>query len=166
MVDDKFDASDANWKFGRWQMVFAFAGTAVDNNPSYTIFSDNPTYGGDASFSEMAKNPENSNQVMTGGHTGAANLTITNSAFIGMKKLNLGHSYGVTSITRAGGCSNLYHLTFDSLGRPIKGTHDLGAGTDSHALITSNCIIVLKDANDNNVTLTIRPETGYASISF
>lgn len=162
LVDDKFDANDPNWKKGRWQMVFAFVGKAVDNNPSYTIFSDNPNYGGDASSGEMARNPQNINQVMTGGHTGAANLTVTSSDFIGMKKMNLGYSYGVSSISRTGGCSNLYHLTFDELGRPIKGTHT--STTNTHTFITSDCNLTLSDGI-NNLTITIRPETGYASIT-
>jgi len=162
LIDDKFDATDLNWNKGRWQLVFAFAGTAVDNKPSYTIFSDGPTYGGDASSGEMAKNPENVNQVMTGGHTGNVNLTVTDSGFIGMKKMNLGRSYGVTSILRTGGCPNLFHLTFDELGRPMSGTHT--TTTNTHTLITSDCNITLSDGT-NNVTITVRPETGYASIT-
>ena len=89
MVDDKYSANDANWEKGRWQMVFAFTGAAVDYNPSYTIFSDKDTgsgYGGDASSGEMAKNPQNIKQLMTGGHTGASNLTFTDDAFVGIKK--------------------------------------------------------------------------------
>jgi hypothetical protein len=40
---------------------------------------------------------------MSGGHTGATNLTVTNSGFIGMKKLNLGKSVGQTSNSCTGG---------------------------------------------------------------
>jgi len=166
MVDDKYDANETDWEKGRWQMVFAFTGAAIGfpgtPGASYTIFSDSSTYGGDASFGEIAKNPQNSDQILTGGHTGNANLTVTDDDFVGTKKLNLGLSYGIIGISRTGGCNNMFHLTFDSFGRPLTGTHT--AGTNTHQLITSDCILTLTDGQDV-ATLTIRPETGYVSIN-
>ena len=164
MVDDKHNdpVTDSDWEKGRWQMVFAFVGAAVDNHPSYTIFSDNDNgsgYGGDASSSEMAKNPQNIDQVMTGGHTGASNLTYADSSFIGVKKMNLGGSYGITGISRTGGCSNLYHLTFDHLGRPMKGTHS--PTTNTHSYISSDCNLTLTDGTQS-VSVIVTAETGYA----
>jgi len=163
LLDDKFDANDANWKFGRWQMVFTTNASGFSNNQyAYTIFSDSGSYGGDASSSEVAINPENVNQIMTGGYA-SGTMDITSPTFKGMKKLNLGLSYGVSSVALSG-CSGV-HITFDSLGRPLDGIHDAGAGTDSHALIASDCNITLSDGT-NNIVLTIKPETGYVSITF
>jgi len=166
LIDDKYgDQGSANWKYARWQIVFTANGSSYSNYEyAYTIFSDSLSYGGDASFGEIAKNPQNTDQIMTGGY-GSGTMDITSTTFKGMKKLNLGMTYGISSVLLSGGCSGL-NITFDSFGRPYDGKHDLGAGTDTHALIPTDCNIVLKDSADNNVTITIRAETGYASIDF
>ena len=161
LIDDKYDASDVQWEKGRWQIVFSTnANGFSDNQYAYTIFSDSNSYGGSASFGEVAKNPENSKQIMSGGYA-SGTMDITDPSFLGMKKLNLGLSYGVTSLN-LNGCNGV-HLTFDYLGRPLDGTHT--SSTSSHALLTSDCNITLSDGSDT-VTITIKPETGYVNITF
>ncbi|MEA2073540.1 MAG: type II secretion system protein [Campylobacterota bacterium] len=176
IVDDKYNAlridtaGDLIWFKDRWQLVFSSSSyTGGSDVWAYTIFSDrtgNAVTRGDAQESEVAKNPENSNQIMTGGYSATAALDYTNDDFKGMKKLNLGKSYGVTSIELTGGCpsSDGYRIVFDSLGRPLKGDMS-GNNTayESDNLIQTNCDITLSDGSEN-VVLRIRPETGYVCI--
>ena len=167
MVDDKYDANDLNWFRGRWQIVFGNNNGFANNKPAYTIFSDSsPAYSGDPMESEVAKNPQNSNQIMTGGYSVTAALDYNNPGFKGMKKLNLGESYGVTQISFGGGCNLGLRISFDHLGRPLTGdAHLLVVPYTAGRLITSDCNIILDDGDDN-ISITIRPETGYASITF
>jgi len=169
IVNDNYDNTDGNWTKGRTQIVFSSVGSTTsqysDNLPAYTIFADRDLgsgYGGDATLAEIAKNPSNPSQYMSGGY-GSGKLDIRSATFAGMKKMNLGKSYGVTSIKRSGGCKDMYHLMFDEFGRPMTGTHT--PTKNSHALIIKDCNITLSDGSES-VVITIRPETGYASINF
>ena len=167
LVDDKFDASDSNWYKKRWQIVFS-KGAAANYQPAYTIFSDTAgSSTGNVNATEVARNPENSSQYMTGGYSGAIALDITKSNFNGMKRLNLGMKYGVTSVVLSGGCSNS-RIAFDHLGRPLQGDQSTMTGAYSagtQRLITSDCNVTLSDGT-SSITLTIRPETGYVNTKF
>ena len=167
MVDDKFDMNDPNWYKKRWQLVFS-TGEFTGNGQAYTIFSD--TAGGstgNAQESEIARNPQNREQIMTGGYGNTAAINYNSNDFKGMKKLNIGKSYGVTSVTLsgagAGACSNS-RIVFDHLGRLIKG--DISGNTsayESDNLVRVPCDVKLKNTTES-VTLRIEPETGYVSI--
>ncbi|MBT5934159.1 prepilin-type N-terminal cleavage/methylation domain-containing protein [Sulfurimonas sp.] len=169
MVDDKYDASDADWYKGRWQLVFSNS-KFTDYVPAYTIFADRDWgsgYGGDAIENEMAKNPENSNQVMTGGYGSTAAIDYTNAGYKGMKKLNLGKSYGVLGVNLDGGCKKS-RIAFDHLGRPLQGDQSSMTGpysAGSQRLIVADCNVTLSNESDQ-VSIIIRPETGYSSITF
>jgi len=163
MIDDKYNKSDNNWYKKRWQIVF---GTNSNSAylPAYTIFSDTAGEStGDIQDSEVAKNPENPNEVMSGGTTGTVSLKYGHSSFIGMKRLNLGKTYGITSYSLLEGCSGA-RVAFDYLGRPIKG--DLSGNATPYEddnLIQINCKIKLDDES-SSITIIITPETGYAYI--
>ena len=174
LVDDKYDPTDSNWYKERWQIAFVTS-AAADGKPAYTIYADtsgNST--GDANENEIAKNPQNSNQLMTGGYSGANALDITHEDFIGMKKLNLGLSYGVDSITLSSSCAvnGSSRIYFDHLGRPIKGKLGAASGGgnaeayENDNLIQSDCNILLKDTSGDEVTIIISPETGYTRVKF
>ena len=167
MVDDKYDASDAQWYKGRWQIVFS-KNVKTNNQEAYTIISDAPRYSGDPSVSEIAKNLQNNSLLMSGGYTGTVKLDVNHNSFIGMKKLNIGMSYGIDDVSLSGGCSNS-RVSFDHLGRPFTGdqstmTGPYSAGTQR--LITRNCIITLIHIDGNDLNISIEPETGYARINF
>lgn len=176
MVDDRYNpnrtdvAGNVIWYKERWQLVFS-KGASANHQVAYTIFSD--TYGnavsrGDPNEVEIAKNPENINQRMTGGYSGANSLNITHASFVGMKKLNLGMSYGVTSVSLNGGCSAA-RISFDYLGRPITGDNNTMSGpytAPTPRLVSADCNIMIKDSNDNNITIRVTPETGYVKILF
>ena len=165
MLDDTYNRNDASWYKGRWQLVFSDS-TYSANVPAYTIFLDRDLgsgYGGDASKSEIAKNPENSLQLMTGGYGIAQAINYSHDNFEGMKKLNLGKSYGVTSVNLDGGCSDS-RIVFDYLGRPMKG--DMSGNNSAYEndnLVQTNCDVIISDGSES-ITIRIRPETGYASI--
>jgi len=170
MTDDKFDASDVNWYKKRWQIVFGSDSNANDHKVAYTIFSDtskNST--GDPNPAEIAVNPQNPNQLMCGGYSGANSLDITNAAFKGMKKLNLGMTYGITTLSLKGGCQN-NRIFFDYQGRPMQGKQSkmiwaYSLKSTYKRLIAQECKIVLSDGIET-ATIVISPETGYSEILF
>jgi len=168
MVDDKFDANNNKWFKERWQLIFS-NGAETDYQEAYSIFADTAgTSTGNVNPSEVALNPSNSNELMSGGFSGAANsLDITHNDFSGMAKLNLGRSYGITSVTFTGGCSTARRLAFDHLGRPIQGSLDSTTSayhTTSQRLVVSDCNITISNGT-NSESIIVTPETGYAYIS-
>jgi len=162
------DNGDVIWHKDRWQLVFSNSEYS-DNSEAYTIFSD--TYGtavsrGDAQESEIARNPQNSEKIMTGGYGIAQAINYNHANFKGMKEMNLGKSYGVESVTLEGGCSGA-RISFDYLGRPFRGDQSTMSGpytAGTQRLITQNCRIKLSKGSDN-LYITVAPETGYACIS-
>ena len=166
MMDDKYSLTDNQWYKGRWQIVFG-SNVGSDNKPAYTIFADKNGYSGDPSTTEIAKNPANPKQLMTGGYTGSPYLDITNSNFLGMKTLNLGKTYGVTSYELKDGCSGA-RISFDHLGRPLKGDNSTLSGpykAGTRRLIKDDCHIVLGNGS-KTITITVKPETGYVKVEF
>jgi hypothetical protein len=171
MIDDKYDSKDQNWFKKRWQIVFV-SSKAANGGPSYTIFSDtsgNST--GDANEIEIAINPMNSNQRMTGGHSGDIDLNINSKTFVGMNSLNLKYTYGITDISFSKSCSvyGSKRIYFDYVGRPMKGKLGKANGGgntqayESKNLISENCYITLIKGNEN-IILKITPETGFTCV--
>ena len=168
MMDDKY-GEGSKWYRKRWQIVFINSSKA-NNQYSYTIFSDASTTG-DPNFTEIAKNPLNSNQIMTGGSSGGeAKLGINHPDFTGMKKLNIGMSYGITDVTFSNSCKVAKRLAFDYIGRPIIGKLGAASGSGGNMkayeddnLLKANCDITLTDGTESAI-IRIAPETGYASI--
>ncbi len=155
MVDDKFDSTDSYWYKGRWQIIF------TDSKTKYSIYSDGSSgasYDGNSNIGEMAVDPSNKSKVLSPGSNGYTADSRANN------KLDLKNSYGIDTVTMTGGCSGDSRISFDHLGRPISGTID-GTTTSYVAgkLLISTCNIVLVNL-DENVTISIEPETGYAHI--
>lgn len=168
IVDDKFDSMEPNWYKTRWQISFG-SSAAADNKPAYTIYADTSGANtGDANEAEIARNPLNSDQVMTGGYSGANALDVNHADFIGMETLNLGITYKVTSVTMSSSCkvNGSSRISFDHLGRPIKGKLGAASGGGNQEayeldnLIQSNCDITLTDGAITSI-IRVAPETGY-----
>jgi hypothetical protein len=103
---------------------------------------------------------------MSGGYTGTVKLDINHNSFLGLKKMNLGLTYGITEYNLDGGCSGA-RIAFDYLGRPIKGDvssmrSSYKAGTQR--VIKSDCKIILTDDKEDNITIIVKAETGYIYI--
>ena len=173
MIDDKYDSNDDKWYKGRWQIVFGNTNVYADSKPAYTIFSDSlssisNTYSGDPKESEIAINPQNHNQIMTGGYNNTAALDYNSNGFKGMKELNLGKKFGVTHIYFTGGCNSGLRISFDYLGRPFLGdqsTMTAPYSAPTNRLIDSMCKVVLSNG-ESNVTIEIEKETGFSKIIF
>lgn len=164
LVDDKYDATNANWYRSRWQIMFENS-VETNNKESYTIFSDAPTYTGNADASEIATNPQDKTKKLTGGTTG-----IVYNDKAATPRMNLGQKYGVTSVSFSSSCqlSGSKRIAFDFLGRPLKGSLASAGYTapypNSNRLITSDCNITLAGSGES-VIITVTPETGYTYIS-
>ena len=173
MVDDKYNANDIHWYMARWQIVFGNNNQYANHKPAYTIFADSlntstNTYSGDPKESEIALNPQNHNQIMTGGYNNTAALNYNSAGFKGMKQLNLGENYGITNVSFSGGCNIGLRISFDYLGRPFTGDQHAMTGpytAGTQRLITSDCNITLTDGTETAV-IQISPETGYAKVIF
>jgi len=171
LVDDKYDVNNATWFKQRWQIAFISSKEAA-YGPSYTIYADTSNNStGDANEIEIALNPLNSNQRLTGGHSGDIDLDIKSDSFVGMKKLNLKLSYGIESLTLSSSCKvyGSKRIYFDYMGRPIKGKLGKASGGgntkayEPKNLIQENCYIKLSNSN-KDVSIKITPETGYSCI--
>ena len=165
------------WFKGRWQIYFfnVTGETPSNSFTSYTIFSDSPSnsvthldqYDGNpnqsSTFKEVAKNPLDPNKYLIG--TTHASFTVGSNHIT--KSLNLYSEYGINLVKFMKGCSAAHRIAFDYIGRPLQG--DLKTSNKPYQIgriITSQCQIALcKDAScDNNITIAIEPETGYAHI--
>ena len=187
MIDDKFTANDSKWFKGRWTISFyknlTFTSARCTNGHyqniwAYTIFSDTPTYQGKPTMKEMARDPINQDQLLSGGYNNT--LCIDNAENTddnqSIKSMRLREKYGIKDMKFSGGCrSNVRHLSFDYLGRPFNSlpshtAYELSS-SGYHNLLTTKCIIdicTVSDCNnagsDEKITIAIEPETGYTHI--
>jgi len=180
MTDDRYNANRKNddgdviWYKERWQLVFSNS-DYTGNRYAYTIFSDtsgNST--GDATASEIAINPQNPNQIMTGGYGDAKTIDFRDKdGFLGMPSLNIGRKYDIEDVQLSEGCS-YNRVSFDYLGRPFTGRQSsLDVPYESNindsrrpGLVSENegCKITLTHSSDTNITLRISKETGFVCI--
>ena len=158
--DNKFEPTNKFWYKERWQIIFS-SSAYTDNKIAYSIFSDKPTYSGNPDISELAKNPLNPNQYLSGGYSGILQTSDSRA----MKELNIGKKYGITNVTFSGGCSGSgKRVSFDYLGRPLKGNPSSMGRKYEDRLITSVCNIVLHQGTKTK-TISIYPETGFVKIN-
>ncbi|MBN2895607.1 MAG: type II secretion system protein [Campylobacterales bacterium] len=178
------------WYLGRWTIRFyenlsfesGSSGCSDDDYPnvwSYSIFSDQVAFTGNPDLSEMARNPINPNQFLSGGYNNI--LCVDNKDKSddaqSMAEMRLGMKFDIKDIDFSGGCrSNVRYVSFDHLGRPFNSFPNNGLpyqiGTGGwHRLISSQCQITLCSVGDCNsagseekVTIAIEPETGYVHI--
>ena len=171
MMDDKYDANNLDstgapkWFKERWQILFSSNGSS-GGTMGYTIFSD--TAGdstGNPDEAEIAINPSNPSQRMTGGQTSTVSLDIDNAGFVGINKLNIGRSYGITGLVFSASCTTAgsTRLTFDHMGRPIQS--NLSSNTqayDGNDLIQADCDITMTHNNGDAIVIRVEEETGYS----
>ncbi|WP_457745807.1 pilus assembly FimT family protein [Sulfurimonas sp.] len=172
LIDDKFDANNSIWYRERWQLIFS-NGAETDNQWAYSIFSDNAGYAhaGNVDLEEVANSPLSKGRVLSGGYAGGVNaLDVNHADFKGIKKLNLGLSYSVDNVLFSASCNgtngNAKRISFDHFGRPIQG--DISGNAEAYEadnLIQTACVITLVH-NDENISISIEPETGYSKINF
>jgi hypothetical protein len=159
MVDNKFDPTDANWYKKRWQIRFRTTG----GKEYYTIYSNRDGNDGDAIQGDIARNPLNPQQFLTG------RKDISTDTARYDKSMILTEKYGINSITFSSTCSRASRrLAFDYLGRPLHGKiESLNSMYTRNAiskLLKSRCTITLTDIDNNSRQIAIEPETGYTHI--
>lgn len=158
MIDDKYADNRASkpWYSKRWQIIFSNS----TRNPgvTYSIFSDYSGTG-NPDLIEIAKNPANTQKVLSGGHP-----NIHSDKELLSEKLNLSKSYGVDGYRLSGGCSGA-RISFDYLGRPMKGNPmTLNSPYQSGRLIVQRCIIKLSSSYEGDIKIAIEAETGFTCI--
>jgi prepilin-type N-terminal cleavage/methylation domain-containing protein len=165
MMDDKFDPKDRFWFRRRWQIIFQ----SIEGYQTYSIFSDDVGGStGNPDKDEIAVNPLNPSKILSGASSSGS--VKYDKDFI-TKEMNLGHKYGITNVVFDNSCSpgiganKARRIVFDYLGRPIKGS--ISSDTSPYPagrLLTQECIITLTNDANENINITIQPETGYASV--
>ena len=116
MVDNKFNPNDAKWFKGRWQIRFKedvlYNSITYPKVWAYSIYSDKKTYTNNPDKNEMAKNPLNNLQYLSGGY----NNTLSVNDELSMKEMRLGEKYGIKDIKFSNGCrGGVYHIQFDNI---------------------------------------------------
>ena len=162
LIDNRYDPKDQTWYKTRWQMLFG-KNTGSNDLWQYTIFSDYAgTHTGNPDPKEIAKNPLNPQQYLTGGTSG--NLLIKFTDPNATKELNIGHEYDIKDITFTH-CGRAKRVIFDSLGRPVTGnTATYTKPYMQTRVLKKTCEIKLTDGDNEIITIFIEPETGYAHI--
>jgi type II secretory pathway pseudopilin PulG len=177
MVDDRFDPTGRNseWYKERWQIYFMHHASVKDDKTlywSYAIFTDTSNlHAGSPEFHEIAVNPSDPSKRLIGGSSSVVTkIWYDNSTTT--KEMNLGKKYDITDVVFDDSCSNgagahkSSRIAFDYLGRPMKGDiSGLVGAYDTTHMITKPCLITLFAGRaDNNITISIEPETGFAQI--
>ncbi|OHD87039.1 MAG: hypothetical protein A2Y52_02700 [Sulfuricurvum sp. RIFCSPLOWO2_02_43_6] len=147
IVDDKYDPSDVFWYRENWQMEFKKFNSPLEIY--YEIYGDTDHLG-NSDINETARDPLTNNLLDYDG-----------------KVTNLTNMFGIINVTFSANChqgGGIGEITFDHLGRP--NYYVTSATTLNQYLVTSDCNITLQHQTDGNATITIRPETGYVSISY
>ena len=173
MMDNKFSTTDSNWFLERWTIRIkenlVYSGGYTPNGTfsdvwSYTIYNDK-SHDGNPNLSEMAINPLNVSQYLSGGYNNTLHMDDVSS----MGEMRLGEEYGINAVTFTGGCRNdTQFIHFDYIGRPFNSFPNNNTayqvGTPGwHRLLTLPCDIILSSGSDSE-TIRIEPETGYTHI--
>ena len=167
MNDDLYNLNSNSWYENRWRLKF-YKGVKSDDKLSYTICNKEDSHT-NINVNNVAKNPLDSMQLLSGGHSSSSiKLNVNNEKFIGMKKLNLGKSYDVSSYTLSGGCKDS-RINFDFLGRPIyrdpnKYIEIYKYKKNKKVLIEESCQITLMNINNEKIKVVIEAETGKVKI--
>jgi prepilin-type N-terminal cleavage/methylation domain-containing protein len=170
MIDDRFDAVDTKWYMGMWQIRFTPGNVSSDWGIAYVVYSDR-SHTEHPEKSEIAKDPLSGLYI----DGGVVNNNYGDSELL--SSANLGKAYGIKDIDFSSSCSyySSKRITFDHLGRPIKGAISSPASSDTLVkalkFMTQTCEITICSvadcsvaSNDEKVTILIEPETGYTHI--
>ena len=164
MMDNRFDPSrDSEWYKTRWQLLFSNCGGSKDTC-AYSVFSDwMGHHSGNPDAEELAVNPQNHGQFLTGGMSGT--LMIKYDQKEATKSLNIGQKYQIKKVRVSHCGNNGKRIAFDYLGRPIMGNlKTMTSQYQSGRLLRQRCEMILMNQDDEEITILIEPETGYIHI--
>ena len=152
MIDNKYDDTDTDWYRELWQIRFQACGVG-DTEHAYSVFSDE-NHLGSVNANEAALDPLSRKRI---------DATTCAASVDQDPNVVLSNKYNIDTVTLSGGCFTKTGFTtnksiaFDNLGRPHM---DL---SNSINIATTACTITLA-SNDENLTISIAPETGYTCI--
>lgn len=169
LMSDKFDANDTSWFKNYWQIYFHQIPNNIwsgsNDDIGYTIFSDIASVGAGArgnpnSETEIARNPQQSNLILSPGHSGTG-VVIDKSKLT--PELNLTKTYGISDVSFSNTCRKTTdrRLHFDQRGRPHFGANLNDANEN---LVTNTCVITLTGNAGNMLNILVYPETGRVCI--
>jgi len=160
LLDDKHQFNKAKWQQRYWRIVFNKCGSDY----YYMIGTDDNKEDANNAFfdiNESAIDP-NTGKPMFYACSGVSKDEVSKNVFIGEK-------YGITDITRTGGCDGTVngsggkHIGFDHLGRPHYGFS--ASTTPNYAsIMTQACIFTFTISGQDDFSIRIEPMTGYAYI--
>ena len=166
--DNKFDPTDSSWYKKRWQIFFSDTQAGGGSKMwTYTIFSNqNPSSDSNPNVTEVAINPLNPKQLLSGGYGGNIKYYISGTTINPKvtKSMNLEKKYGITNVSFSGGCSAPNRLSFDYLGRPLQGNPTSLSNKYDNKLIQSDCNITISNGSQSKSIIVV-PETGYTYIN-
>ena len=161
MVDDKYDSADSNWYRNRWQLLFGKSSVNAKNTGgkyAYTIFSDyKSTSQGTPDPDEMAVNPLDKTKLLSGGFSSGLDWEDERAT----KKLNIGYSYDIDSVTNSG-CGRANRIAFDNIGRPFQG-NDKNWNSSTESVLKEKCTFTLHKGSEI-INIYIEPESGYVHL--
>lgn len=169
LMSDKFDANNTEWFKNYWQIYFHQIPSGIwsgsNDDIGYTIFSDIASVGAGArgnpnSETEIARNPQQSNLILSPGHSGTG-VVIDKSKLT--PELNLSSTYGIADVRFGANCSvgGSKRIQFDARGRPHFGANLNNANAN---LVTNTCVITLTGNTGNMLNILVYPETGRVCI--
>jgi len=166
-IDNKFDLNKPDWYKERWQIFFTNRSSEFKNSWSYIIFSDSYGHTGKPDKSEIATNPLNRTENLTGGYTsGGSGIRYENKE--STQIMNIGERYRIEDVKFIH-CGRSKRVSFDQFGRPYYG--DLSSLDEPFKRkLTKQCKILLclkecrVSSEDEKIAIVIEPETGYAHI--
>ena len=160
LIDDNFDPTNRYWYKGRWQLQFS-KDAWTNYQYVYNIYADDSSYTGSPNKSEMAKNPLNPKQYLSGGYSGSSHYTDERAT----KSMNLTQTYGIEDIKFKNCGSRAKRVAFDYLGRPIYGNLKTSNKSYSRLLQTTCHIWLCKEIScSEKIVIAIEPESGYVHI--
>lgn len=154
MVDDKYNDRNATWFASNWQIWFRISGGKY----YYEIFSDRDQET-NSDADEEAVDPMTHQNL----GNGAAGIGLPIN-----KDVSLTEKYGITEMSFSANCKigQGGKIAFDHLGRPY-GDVSYNVNDPFYKYLTQPCTFQMKHSDsDQNATITIRPETGYVSVSY
>ncbi len=154
LLDNKQKFDKQNWQRRFWRIMFA---QCSDGTYFYRIGSDDDM-DSTSTFeeSEAAIDPANGKPMYMANNANCDNTTVSSNIFIGKK-------YGVTVNTGTGGCAGYRSVGFDHLGRPHVGFSN-STKPNYSSYISSACTLNFTLSDGETFSISIQPETGYASI--
>ena len=145
-----------NWQRSFWQMNIE---SCANSSGLFLQVGADKDYGKDISRAESAIDPANGKPMFwknTDSCTNGGDDTVSENIFITKK-------FGVKSITGSGACKDIQHIGFDHMGRPHVSFSN-SSTPDYSSYMKTPCTFTFEVEDDDDFSITIEPETGYAYI--